>query len=731
MKHINHHRRAWLSAITVFLLLQTIGGSLAAWFRLSGWDLAILLGGLLLLGLVAAMLVFFLVRKRSPATAHAARRDDDIDLVLAAARKRLAARPGGAAKLGKLPVVLVLGPSGSTKTTAVIHSGLDPELLAGEAHRGDAVVSTGAANLWYAEDVVVAEAGGALVEEPERWARLIRQLRPSRWSAALTRKVQAPRMAVVCFPCDAFLQPGSSQSVPAAARTLRARLVELSQQFGIRLPVYVLFTKTDRIPHFEDFVRSFSRDEAQQVLGATLPVPDAAAPGVYAEQESRRLADAFHDIFRSLALRRLDVLPRENREEVKAGAYEFPREFRKITDLATQFMVELCKPSQLSVTPFLRGFYFTGVRPVVVSDTAAEAPVANSGGSHVALGATGVFSLQGMQPPRAPAAGSPGTRRVPEWAFLKRLFREVILPDQVARGITGGGTRVNFLRRAMIGSAAALFLVLALGFTVSYVNNRALADDALAAAHGVEPLSAVEREAPSPDALQRLEALRGQTERVGQYERAGRPWRLAWGLYTGSALYPSLRRLYFDRFDRLLFSETRSQLVSSLQALPDPPQNATEFSAGYDALKAYLITTNHPEHSTPEFLTPELLKHWPPAPGVDEPRLETTRAQFDFYARELRIQDPYRLDASEGMVARVRGSLHNFSGPDRFYQSLLAHAAGSAKPVAFHQAFPGTESVVRNPHVVPAAFTREGWEVVESSLANVDALFQREACVLG
>ena len=36
-----------------------------------------------------------------------------------------------------------------------------------------------------------------------------------------------------------------------------------------------------------------------------------------------------------------------------------------------QFLVDLARPSHLGTNPFLRGFYFTGVRPVVVDDVAA------------------------------------------------------------------------------------------------------------------------------------------------------------------------------------------------------------------------------------------------------------------------------------------------------------------------------------------------------------------------
>ena len=142
---------------------------------------------------------------------------------------------------------------------------------------------------------------------------------------------------------------------------------------SISLPVYVLFTKLDRISFFPEFARGLSKEEASEVLGATLPVRSLAT-GVYAEEETQRLTKAFDEIFYSLAERRLELLARENEPDKLPGIYEFPRELRKLRTLLVQFLVDLARPSQLTVNPFLRGFYFSGVRPVVVDDVVHAAP---------------------------------------------------------------------------------------------------------------------------------------------------------------------------------------------------------------------------------------------------------------------------------------------------------------------------------------------------------------------
>src|SRR5207253_7384892 len=154
------------------------------------------------------------------------------------------------------------------------------------------------------------------------------------------------------------------------------------------------FTKTDRISFFPEFVRGLNKDEASEVLGSTLPVRPLSA-GVFAEEETRRLTKAFDELFYSLAERRLDLLARENEAAKLPGIYEFPRELRKFRNLLVQFLVDMARPSQLAVNPFLRGFYFTGVRPVVVEDVVAAAPdvgqVAESSAGGFDAGATRIF----------------------------------------------------------------------------------------------------------------------------------------------------------------------------------------------------------------------------------------------------------------------------------------------------------------------------------------------------
>ena len=718
-------KKAWLFAAATLLGFVIVAVLLDLLLPVAGRDRGMLWVGLIALGIGAAVLVHRhfaprIPRKRGPT---------DVDLLLQSAGKRLAASRIAGGKIRNLPVVLLLGPHGSAKTTTIAESGFEPELLAGETSRGDMVAPTGAVNVWYAKDGLLVEAGGGLPDDPARWQRLLRRLRPGRLAAALGRGRQAPRVAIVCYSCEELVAAGASSTVPAAARKLRDQLTEVSQRLGVRLPVYVVFTKADRLPYFEEYVRGLSRAEAQELLGATLPIAEVA-PGAYADFQAGRLRDAFEGIFRSLARWRLELLPREGSDAGRTRAYEFPREVRKISGLASAFLVELCRPSQLGINPFLRGFYFTGVRPIVVSDAPAAAPAA-APQRQVSLGATGVFGIADITGAPQAAAPRAGTRRVPDWVFLRRILPEVVLPDERAQALTAGGARVDLLRRGLIAAAAIVLLVLSTGFTVSYANNRELLADGRRALESVRPLRAAVGEAPPAGSLLLLDSLRTVVDRLSDHERDGRPLRLRWGLYSGDAARPALREVYFDRFAGLLWNDGRQDLLARLQDLPSEPQATTDYARTYGALKAYLVTTSHPQESSPEFLTPALLSSWRYAPGLDPQREQLVRRQFDFFASELPLGNPYPAEPSESVVIAARTFLQKFTGLEPFYRALLAEASEAGDGLRFSQAYPGSESVVQNPFVVPAAFTEAGWGRVEATLADMDRLLAREDWVLG
>ena len=362
----------------------------------------------------------------------------------------------------------------------------------------------------------------------------------------LGKSTAPPRVALVCIDCEKFLTPGIAETLGASVDQWRARLRETSQLLGINLPVYVLFTRADRLQFFQDYVAPLSDDEASRVFGATLPLA-AYAAGNYAEQETATVSAAFDNLFHALADWRLALLARKPDTPQAPPIYEFPREFRKLRSILVPMLVDTCRPGPSRTTPFLRGFYFTGVRPLVVSAPrpvpAKEEPPAPA----AALGelsATRMFDIKKAKAAALAAlqAGAPEaveTRRIPQWVFLPQLFLEVLFKDTTALTTSTFSTKIGLRKRFSLVAAMGILLVLIVGFTVSSIRNKRLENQVIAAAQDVSDIHLTGRQLPSVDELNKLETLRQSVETLANYQREGPPLEHALGAVRGQ--FPSSR----------------------------------------------------------------------------------------------------------------------------------------------------------------------------------------------
>jgi len=741
----------WVT-VAILLIYFVLIYLLPRWLPLHGSDVWILRGVLALLGLIGAAVAFWYQYKMKKA-AEAAGEDgshpsasDDLDgLVREAIRRLKQSTLGRGSNLGSLPLVYVLGDSGSTKTTVLIHSALDPELLAGQVYRDSDVLPTSSANLWYTRQAIFVDPAGAMMAQADRWKKLVKLLQPARFSAAFGKKTQAPRAAIVCFDCEMFLQPGASETAVSIARRLSTRLQEVSQLLGISFPVYVLFSKLDRISFFTEFVRGMSKDEVAEVLGATLPLRSVSA-GVYADEETRRLTKAFDEIFYSLADRRIVLLPRENDSDKLPAIYEFPREIKKLRTLLVQFLVDLARPSQLGTNPFLRGFYFTGVRPIVLDDVVAapiaalEAQEENSGGE----GATQIFRSVGSQAAEAPVAvRSVGPRRLPQWCFLTALFNDVLVKDRVALAASGSSSHVNLLRRITLGTAVFLVLLCLTGFTISFFRNRGLQSRVHDDIEALKTVQTSPNQSANIDDLRKLDDLRGELVNLSDWEINGAPWLMRLGLYQGHDVYEDAMPFYFDRFNRILFADTQKRIADNMLVLPDTPptnvvsdpQSSELYNKSYNELKAYLITSSTTpnkcyDQSKVRFLTQVLTNHWAaPERGIDKDRQALAARQFDFYATELVQKNWLGSGSSATLISHTRGYLKGFVGINLLYLRLKGSVPDAAAR-SFNERYDKSAEVIDSEHRVQGAFTRQGYVAVQNALMHPSDIGADE-CVMG
>jgi type VI secretion system protein ImpL len=635
----------------------------------------------------------------------------------------------------------LLGESGGGKSSVMDQSGLDAELLAGQVYQESSIVPTRVANLWFARKTVFVEAGGPLLEDSASWVRLVKHFVPSRFSSIFGGARLAPRAAVVCVDCEKLVREAALDKIVAQARKVRARLEELSYHMGVSLPVYVLFNRSDRIPYFEEFAGTFNNEETTQVLGSTLPLMGSTSSGVYAEQETRRLTAAFQAIFFTLAECRPGLLNRERNSDRQAGVYEFPREFGKLSKPLVQFLVDLCRPGHLRTGPFLRGFYFVGQRIITVSASAGQTMLGTRSPMQRAPGGFNpdATSLISAQDPSAKTSWATGTslegasesRRSVQRVFLSHVFSHVLLQDRAALGASGTSTRGDLGRRVLFASIIGLAAAWIIFTIISFVGNARLVSGVRDAGQDLSAVQSPGSQPPTIDSLKRLDALRQTLLQLRAYNQNGAPLHLRWGLYTGDSIFNDARAIYFHAFDQVLLQHTRHNLLADLRSYQGDPQPNADSGAAYDALKTYLLTTSENQRNSGEFLQDFLIKDWKRDLGdLDQDRSDLAAQQFAFYSAELTQDNPYSKNNDAALVSQVRTYLNKFSGLQRLYTSMLTNARQRAKSYRFAAAHPDGSEVLRARSDVDAAFTSEGYKVMDQSIQNPQGV-QGETWVLG
>ena len=595
----------YLATAIVLILYLVLAWFAGDWLRLQSASLLLVRGGLALIGFLGAAVFLWFHRKLTrdvgePGMTAAAPVLTELYALLNQADENLkSAKLTAGASLRTLPIVFLLGEPNSAKTSTMLHSGLDPELLAGVLYRETEMAPTNTLNIWFAHGTLFIEVGGAILGDARLWTRILNRTNPSGLASAFGKKA-APRGVVVCCDCERL--QGGAEKATATGRKLAAQLQVMANTLGASFPVYALFTKLDQVPKFAEFVSSLTADETRQILGTTVAQRDPGR-GVFAEEEKNRLGKEFDQLVYSLAEKRLDYLSRENAPAKLPAIYEFPREFRKVRDQVLGFLVEMSRPTELGTNPFLRGFYFSGLRPVMMQENVAAAP-APATPDPAAVGATGIISFPGLGGRPAPGASSTNvvrSRRVPEWTFLPYLFSEVILRDRAALGTSSQSSKTNVIRRVLLATLAVLFFCAAIGFLVSFLNNRGLQRSVTSASKALATTLSTPVDVPTADQLKHLEQLREILTGLEAHKRDGAPLSYRFGLYSGDSLYPEAQKIYFAYFFRLLLNSTERSMAATLHQLPE---NAVldQYQDAYATLKAYLITTGFHDKSSKDFL---------------------------------------------------------------------------------------------------------------------------------
>lgn len=351
-------------------------------------------------------------------------------------RERMGVRPKDRRYIYDISWYLLLGETGSGRSTALGNSGLDfPLELASDVEPSSVPNFRGYCGWRVTDEAVFIDAPGAFVtpDDPSgtaEWQDLLDCLKSAR--------VRCPLNGVILtLPVDQLTGESIDFKI---VDVMRQRLQEIMMQFGTTLPVYILITKCDKIAGFIEYFSDLNTEEREGPLGFALPLEAksthlAPGPGLAA------FSDQYRDFIAHLAEWVSTRLPAERELDSRHHIFAFPQQMHMLRKPLETTLQRIFGPSRFHRDALLRGVYFCSA--------CQEGPITDL----LMKAHKKTYDLQ----PSLARVHSP--RRNTAF-FFKGLIENVILPEQHLAGVN---PKIKRRRRLTFGSAWTMACVVFAG----------------------------------------------------------------------------------------------------------------------------------------------------------------------------------------------------------------------------------------------------------------------------
>lgn len=255
----------------------------------------------------------------------------------------------GRGALYSIPWYILIGPPGSGKSTLLRESGLSfPYMTKGRsAIRG--LGGTKNCDWWFADRGILLDTAGRYTTEAEdrdEWMAFLRMMKRGRGRRPINGAIVAIGLAEIVEATDAELS--------LYAENVRDRIDELTRELQLVFPIYLVFTKCDRLRGFVETFDTLTKEQRRQVWGFTFPF--ARQKGFDTAGEFGR---EFDELYKALCVRRVDLLASDHFKKRKAQVYAFPMQFLHLKERLQTFLSQVQQPNPYQEVSPVRGIYFT------------------------------------------------------------------------------------------------------------------------------------------------------------------------------------------------------------------------------------------------------------------------------------------------------------------------------------------------------------------------------------
>jgi len=613
-----------------------------------------------------------------------------------------------------LPWFIVAGAPKAGKSSLVISSNLNFQTLPSQRQSEQKYVRPTPAVDWrVTNDAVFVDTAGRYQTEGvdgEEWASLLETIRKYRSNRPLDGFVMTVSAETIV--------KGDEREIEELAKILRARLDDAIQRLKVRFPVYLVFTHADSIEGFRDSFSSSKNEDKTLVWGATIPLERS--------DNAQALFDGEYEVLQnSVMKRRLVRLSAPFSPVRQLRIFNFPLHFGSARRKFAAFVNALFRPNPFSENPFLRGFYFTA-SPAAKGSANAPATVANG-------------------------------------YFAERLFRDVVLRDKdLVKTFVAQRRRPPIFGWILtILGIGLMGLVLLITGVALITNKQMLAD----AENRGEKVLAMRRADAGKDILLKSEDetrreiavtddMRVMLVQLDDYDRNGAPFYMRMGMYQGSKVYEqSLLPIYFSVIEQRFKTPALKRIEADLRKFADsqPVTNPAQLTdkeeqnlaKHYDLLKAYLMLSGeYQDKAESTHIANALKDYWVADSKVPGDMKLTAQQNLEFWAKQVdRKQNDGnfpRIPLNAKLVEDTRRKLQAFPAVYRYYSRKVTEISkevddnvGTTTVETILARNGADTSFIEGRYAVPSAYTRPGYELMKTAIAEANQKLSEDDWVMG
>ena len=307
---------------------------------------------------------------------------------------------------------------------------------------------------WFLKNGVVLDISGNMFLEADKTKGI-----DSSWNALLHvlyryRQRKPINGIILTIPANELYGKNklSIDDIKQRANYIARRLYFTQLYLGIKLPIYIVITKTDIIPGFQSFCSEIPVRNRNNMLGWSSPF---TLDTVY---NPNMLNIAFDEFENELNEIRLEIFAENLMSSIKDGIFVFPSELLTIKEPLSIYINTIFKDSLSLEGGYFRGFYFTGDSKMIPLE---KLPAGNNTSDANALAIMGTPDADINEAGNI-SASFKDEENIPKKIFFFEdlLLRKVFMEDRVA---TPMKKRINKAHKTIFASKMILSLIVFIG----------------------------------------------------------------------------------------------------------------------------------------------------------------------------------------------------------------------------------------------------------------------------